>query len=169
MSSTAVADDTQLQISRELTQQFGAELRATLLGAMESGGPIEAMNVCRDAAPGIAARLSRQSGARVGRTSARYRNPLNAPEPWQRVVLTELFEPAVQDTANRIEYFAEGGADVRYMQVIRLGPLCATCHGAELSEPVQTFLDKNYPHDLARGYKPGDMRGAFSVVWPARF
>ena len=164
----ASADDAQLQKSRALVKQFGAELKATLLGAMETGGPIEAMTVCRDADPNIAAHLSRQAGAKISRTSRRFRNPLNAPEPWQRAVLTELFEPTAQETGHRIEYYARRGTDVRYMEVIRLEPVCAVCHGIELSEPVQGFMSDNYPYDLARGYKPGDVRGAFSVVWPAQ-
>lgn len=168
ISGQLAADDEQLVISRALVEQFGAELKTTLVEAMQADGPVAAMAICRDTAPNIAARLSRQSGAKISRTSRRYRSPINAPEPWQRKVLAQLFEPAAAESNGRIEYFARGGGDVRYMQAIRLGPLCTVCHGAEVSDPVQGFLAANYPHDLARGYQPGELRGAFSVVWPAQ-
>lgn len=166
----AAADDgeSQLEASRALAEQFGSELKTTLLTALQAGGPVAAMSVCAEAAPNIAARVSRQSGAKIGRTSERYRSPVNAPEPWQRKVLAELFAPAVLQTDRRVEYISHAGADVRYMQAIRLGPVCAVCHGTDLSEPVTAFLDAHYPHDLARGFRPGELRGAFIVVWPGR-
>ena len=49
-----------------------------------------AVQICKDVAPQIASELSRQSGARVMRTSVRYRNPGNAPEDRQVSVLRDF-------------------------------------------------------------------------------
>ena len=59
----------------------------------------------------------------------------------------------------------DGGA--RFMAPIMTGPLCLTCHGAQLSPAVKAALAKDYPGDQATGFKAGDLRGAFSIVWPA--
>ncbi|HSD70126.1 MAG TPA: DUF3365 domain-containing protein, partial [Woeseiaceae bacterium] len=54
----------------------------------------------------------------------------------------------------------------RYMKAIPTGGLCLACHGSAIPDDVRGLLDDHYPHDRALGYEAGDMRGAFSVVWP---
>ena len=44
---------------------------------------------------------------------------------------------------------------------------CLACHGETLAEPVAQAIDRLYPEDQARGYQPGDLRGAFTITWPA--
>ncbi len=53
------------------------------------------------------------------------------------------------------------------MKAIPTGPVCLVCHGSELSPDVRAALDEHYPHDRARGYQLDDIRGAFSITWPA--
>ena len=53
------------------------------------------------------------------------------------------------------------------MKAIPTGGICLTCHGTGLSPDIDAVLSQSYPHDLARGYEVGDVRGAFSVTWPA--
>ena len=79
--------DGRLAASRELAAALQGELGSRLQAALAEGGPVGAINVCRTAAPGIATRLSERSGAQVGRTALRIRNPANAPDPGERAVL----------------------------------------------------------------------------------
>jgi hypothetical protein len=146
-----------------------------LKGAMEAGGPAAAIGVCREQAPQIAAKLSRRSGAGVSRVSSRFRNPLNAPTAWQREALGELQAamPAVQqsgmlDPASLPEHFeVDGRGGARYLKAIAIAPLCLTCHGEVVADGVAKQLGDDYPFDRATGYRLGELRGAFSVVWPA--
>jgi hypothetical protein len=57
------------------------------------------------------------------------------------------------------------GRHFRYMKAIPVQPLCVACHGpAEtLSPAVRERLAKEYPHDRATGYSPGQVRGAIAV------
>ena len=155
-----------LEASRSLAQSFAQQLGSALRTALANGGPEQAILVCRDQAPLIASTLARQSGAQISRTSRRFRNPLNAPQPWQEEILTQYFEPTAQATDKRIEYYAVKDDTVRYMQAIRLGGICAVCHGQTIPASVQTVLDREYPHDRARGYVLNELRGAFSISWP---
>jgi hypothetical protein len=103
------------------------------------------------------------------RTSLRFRNPGNAPEPWQARVLGQ-FEQQAKDApaAMPLEHFeraADGSA--RYMLAIRSDGVCLACHGAAVPAALQQTLQSDYPHDRATGYALGDIRGAFSVTWPA--
>lgn len=161
-------DQTTLDESRSLAKSFGMRLKSELKRGLETGGPVTAIRVCKDLAPQIASELSRQSGAKVTRTSLRYRNPGNAPEPWQTRVLNDFdYRAADSGTDVPLEYAArESDGSIRYMLAIRAGGMCLSCHGAVIVPKMQEIIDREYPHDRAVGYRAGDIRGAFSVTWP---
>lgn len=168
LASPAYPADHQRDASRELVQQFAAQLQTELKSAMEAGGPTNAIHVCRDRAPAIAAALSRESGAKIGRTSLRLRNPANLHEPWQYPVLLRFDELSGDEIASKGEHFeakAAPGIAARYMKAIPTQPLCLACHGNPAGE-VADALASAYPHDRATGYAAGAVRGAFFVVWP---
>ncbi len=163
-----LADD-RLQQSRELTAEFASRLQGALLAAMSEGGAATAIPICRDEAPRIASELSRLSGARVERTTLRYRNPMNAPEPWQAMALRQ-FEADAEggEPIADLEYFeVRTDGSMRYMKAIPTGGVCLACHGTGLAPDMDAVLSDSYPHDLARDYELGDVRGAFSITWPA--
>ena len=161
--------DERLEQSRAITAEFASRLQGALLSAMSEGGPANAIPICREEAPHIASELSRLSGARVQRTSLRYRNPENAPEPWQAMALRQFEADAAEGKpVADLEYLeARGDYSVRYMKAIPTGGVCLACHGTGLSPDIDAVLSDSYPHDLARDYELGDIRGAFSVIWPA--
>jgi len=155
-------DDPLLAESRAITAEFAAEMQAALQASMASGGPAAAIGACRDLAPQIAATLSAKSGAIVSRTSLRVRNLQNRPENWQ----TEILEEFEQGTASTEHFERLSDGSARYMKAIPTGALCLNCHGTILAPDVRASIDVAYPDDQARGYYLGDVRGAFSVVWP---
>lgn len=157
--------------SRELAQQLATDLKAELQRALESGGPVAAIEVCRNRAPEIAAGLSRGSGAVVSRTALRVRNPANAPDDLQKAILEQFsgdfasgryelpLEAAVEiNRAGRIER--------RYMRAIPMEGVCVTCHGQTLSPEIAAAIAAAYPQDRATGFEVGQLRGAISVTWP---
>lgn len=160
------ADQARLSESRTLVATFAGRLQGALKGALLRGNVTAAITTCRDLAPQIASELSRESGAHIGRTSTRFRNPLNAPESWQRAVLASFVEELTESTEHLPEYFQNDDSGARYMKAIPLAPMCATCHGTTLAPVVVAKLKEDYPHDLATGYEVGELRGAFTVDWP---
>lgn len=158
--------------SRELSMQLGMELKAELGAAIQKGGPVAAIDVCHTRAPAIAARLSSESGARVARTALRVRNASNAPDDLQRAVLEQF---AGDMAAGKVEgpleaafeIKREGGIERHYMRAIPTEALCLTCHGETLAPELAAAIARDYPGDQATGFKQGELRGAFSVVWPA--
>jgi hypothetical protein len=153
--------------ARTVSAEFGAELKAALERALAERGPVEAIAVCKEEAPRIAARFARQTGASVARTGVRVRNPANAPQPWQRTVL-ESFEKqlaagAKPEELEHFELHADGSA--HYLRAIVTQPVCLVCHGETLSPDVQAAVDELYPHDQATGFRLGDLRGAFVIEW----
>lgn len=161
-------EDPRLEQSREIVRAFGGRLKTELMQAMAAGGPAAAIGVCKDVAPAVASELSRRYGAEVGRTSLKIRNPSNLPADWQSKVLEDFDDRAGSEPAAAFEFFeARPDGRFRYMQAIPTAGLCLACHGHELDDEVEARLAEEYPHDRARGYEAGDVRGAFSVVWPA--
>lgn len=163
------AEGLRLDESRALIDSFSEKLSFALKLAMSQGGPAQAMNVCKDIAPQVASELSRNSGAKVNRTSRNFRNPSNIPEQWQLSVL-EDFALKFADTndTQMLEYFNPGNADTptRYARAIPIKGQCLACHGTNISKEIKQLLDAEYPFDRAIGYQLGELRGAFCVSWP---
>jgi hypothetical protein len=158
--------------SKATIKQFFEELKGNLVAAIKEGGPVNAIGVCSEKAPGIAKSISDQRGWEVGRTSLKLRNPANAPDEWERKVL-EQFESrkAAGEDPQQIAHFEvveQGGARVfRFMKAIPTAEKpCLTCHGSEVPPPVEAKLKELYPTDQARGYSAGDIRGAFTISQP---
>jgi hypothetical protein len=77
---------------------------------------------------------------------------------------------AAGEAAKTLDYAAfellDGQRVFRYMKAIPTAEVCLNCHGRSLAAPVAARLDELYPHDTARGFSTGDIRGAFTIVQP---
>lgn len=154
--------------AKQLAAQLGMQLKARLQSAIESGGPASAIAVCNVAAPEIATELSRD-GWTVGRTSLKLRNPANRPDAWEQAALLAFERQLASGTPvaslqnSTIESDA-GETRYRFMKAIPVDGVCMACHGEAISEPVRAALAEKYPQDAATGYKPGELRGAFTMT-----
>lgn len=138
-------------------------LAKALLGELTAAlanGPQQAIAVCQERAPVLAAEVAQQHGVRVGRTSLALRSPRNAPPDWAADHLRSGPATAAWFAGSRGEFGA--------MLPIRLLPQCVQCHGeaASLSAEVRAALAERYPQDRAVGFRPGDLRGYFWVEVP---
>jgi hypothetical protein len=159
--------ETRLEESRALAAAMQTGLQQKLLAAMQRGGAVAAIEVCRSEAPAVAASLSGGPVSRVARTSLRLRNPANAASPGEAAVL-ERFEALLRSGADAetLEDLQDAdGGGMRYMKAIVVRPQCLACHGDSIDPAVQRALDESYPDDAAFGYATGDLRGAFVVYW----
>lgn len=154
--------------AHQITQQYAKALKSTLKPVMQSEGALEAIEVCNLQSPEIAASISVESGWQVGRTSLKTRNSDNQPDRWEIDKLNE-FENRLKsgETPQQLEHYemteVNGQKTFRYLKAIPTGELCLACHGEGLEPAVIQQLDKLYPFDQARGFKKGDLRGAFTL------
>jgi hypothetical protein len=164
--------DERVQASRAAVQDFFGDLKGRLVSALEEGGPVNAIEVCSVQAPQIAARVSRDTGWEVGRTSLKTRNPANRPDDWERAVLEQFHaRKAAGEDPKQMEHHevveADGSRAFRYMKAIPTAEKpCLACHGTDIAPAVAAKLDALYPTDEARGYQAGDIRGAFTITQP---
>jgi len=141
-------------------------LSGELASALTNGGPAAAVAICKDRAPAIAAEIQAASGVDIERTALRVRSPANAPNEWEMATMRSFIarryagEEWVAMSATRIE-----GRQLHWMRPIPLGGMCATCHGdpASFTQDTRLALREAYPDDQATGFKPGELRGAFSA------
>lgn len=161
-----VADHGERQQARAAVNKLAIALKKELGSAMQEGGPPAAMHVCNTRAAEVTEALCSESGLDVGRVSTRWRNPDNAPDELEAAVLVRFeADPAHADT---LVGLPDGG--ILYMKPIRVqSPLCLKCHGGEdeLAAGVPERLAALYPEDHATGFSEGDLRGAFTVRFPA--
>ena len=92
----SVADEANPDVTaaRQIVKRFAGELKGELKAAVDQKGFEHAIGVCKDVAPGIAEKLSAETGWQVGRTALRLRNPANAPDPIELVVLRDFLTRA---------------------------------------------------------------------------
>jgi hypothetical protein len=97
-------------------------------------------------------------GVTVGRTSARLRNPDNAPPAWARPYV------AATDGRKASAVAAQAydlGDRVGLLRPVEIRQRCLHCHAAraELEPGTRRWLARAYPQDRALGYALGDLRG----------
>lgn len=176
-SAQSAQSEVEMQVERMVREaaaksaikDFATQLQARLKSAMAEGGPVNAIEVCNHDAPEIARSISEGRRYDVARTSLKLRNPANAPDAWERQIL-ESFEArkAAGAPITTLEKSAfveiDGKPHFRFMKAIPTMPLCVSCHGKDIAPAVDATLDTLYPEDQARGFAPGDIRGAFTVT-----
>jgi hypothetical protein len=151
-------------------KEFARTLQGELKAAMSEGGAPHAISVCNEKAPGIASSISAETGYMLSRVSLKNRNPDQAASGWNKSVLEE-FEARLANgeeidklVFKTIVTNEDGSQEFRMMKAIPTGKVCLNCHGSEIKDEVTSKLDELYPEDNARGYKEGDIRGAFVVT-----
>lgn len=164
-SAIAGPDPTE-QEAAAIAQQFVAELRPTLGAALKAGPPSDAIAICADYAPALAERLSADTGWTVRRVSLKPRNPKAKPDAWERARLQD-FDNAVSAGSEPVPVSEVIDGRLRYLAPQRTGAVCLLCHGESIDAETARALDHFYPADQARGYQPGQVRGAISLTSPA--
>jgi cytochrome c553 len=160
-----------MQEGKGIIKAFMGDLKSELVKGMKESGPVETIAICNKVAPNLAEAHSQMSRWEVGRTSLKVRNQDNAPDAWEEAVLKEFEsrKAAGEDPMKLIKaeiVQEEGRQFFRMMKAIPTAKACTKCHGEAIAEPVAAKLDELYPSDKARGYKEGDLRGAFTLKKP---
>lgn len=146
-----------------LIPPFQQQLLQTVKTAVSEGGPAQAIEACNQLAPQIAAQHS-AAPWQVGRTALKVRNPDNAPDAWERQVMERFAARAA--AGEPIEHLRHGEVvdnEFRYLQAIGTAQPCLGCHGERIDPTLLGLIDQRYPSDQARGFREGELRGAFSL------
>ncbi len=164
-------DSASIAQARLAADALGKDLMPLLLGALERGGPAEAVAFCADSAQVRTAR-HRDAGIDVRRVGTRVRNPANAPDSVERSLLTQLAtgleRGALPQEIVTVIAGPDGSFRLQYIRPIVVAEPCLVCHGdpATFNPVVTQVLATRYPDDRATGYRVGDLRGGITVRIP---
>lgn len=118
---------------------------------------VQASNFCANSAmemtKGFNATLPK--GESVRRTALKYRNPANKPDAIDIKVMNEF---VASKNFDKPKVIMVDGVERTY-KALPIKQECLTCHGENISPEVKKVILKNYPKDLATGFKLGDFRG----------
>lgn len=162
----AALTDSARQTAAGLLQSLGGELKA----AMTTGGPAEAIGVCKERAPKIAAEAAQKTGFAIKRASPKNRNPKAVPDAWETAAQASLEarlaageKPETLDMSAVVD--TPEGKVFRYAKALPTQAVCLNCHGDpdKLSPEVKAKLATEYPNDKAVGYSAGMIRGVLSM------
>ena len=168
-SIATVAEKKSIAQARTAIRIYAHSLKKALVKAMKKGGPVAAISLCHTEAMPITRRVSVEQGLHLSRVSLKNRNPLNAPNKWQKAVLDAFAVRKLQgEDVGSLSYATvikkNGVRQFRYMQAIPVKTVCLPCHGKNIAPEIKRKLAQLYPHDRATGFDVGDIRGAFVVT-----
>ena len=167
LQSLHATDVNKEQLKKEaigIVKKFGGSLKPELEKAIQAGGPAHAISVCSEKAPSIAQDLSSDSGWMVKRVSLKPRSETAIPDAWEKKVLEQFDQrQANGESAEKMAYMEVVDGSFRFMKAQGVEAVCLNCHAAEIKPEVEAALKQKYPHDKARGYTLGQIRGAFSL------
>jgi hypothetical protein len=107
--------------------------------------------------------VAEENGWIMRQVAVKYRNPDHAPDPEAETLFARFESDATLDSLwIRTEH--DGVAGRRYLRRITVEPACLACHGPKDARPG--FIVDKYPDDRAFDFKPGDLRGLYSVFVP---
>jgi hypothetical protein len=142
-------------------------LRNSLLHAIRSRNVDGAVTFCNEQAYPITAIYS--DSVSVRRTALRIRNPENSPDSLERSILNSMSN---QITTLKIpdEKIArsESTKEIHFFKPIMIQPLCLNCHGTpekQIQNSTLAEIQRLYPNDQAVGYKEGDLRGVWHIIF----
>lgn len=103
---------------------------------------------------------AKTEGHQVRQLTDKFRNPQNKADGLDLAAIKEFrINPARQVITE--ERATDGVAGIQIYRRIDVQANCLHCHGPADRRPV--FIKTKYPKDLAHGFKPGDLRGIYSV------
>jgi hypothetical protein len=150
----------QLDRAKAAQMKLGGTLLKALSTSINENGAAASVAFCKEKAPLMAADVAKSTGVKIGRTSAKLRNPENSGPAW--------VENATRAADDAPATFAGPQGELGYLAPISTAQLCTTCHGTaqDIPDDVATALNEAYPEDQARGFAEGDRRGWFWVAVP---
>ncbi len=143
-------------------------LSSEVIKAIEEGGIRHAAEYCHLQASPLTDSLSKTYQADISRVSDKYRNPENKPDELDLKVIEDYRRQLDEGRELQAHLEVTGEQVIYYSPIIILNPVCLQCHG----EPGKTmelendeFIRTKYPEDKATGYKLGELRGVWRIMF----
>lgn len=141
-------------------------LRNALTNIIGQKGFAEALQYCNVQALPITSIYASQD-ITISRVSEKNRNPVNKLSELDKLQW-DKFKIAFEKKDSLKAAVVDNKEDIHYYKPILIQGMCLSCHGSadkEISKELLTQISLLYPADKATGYKIGDLRGMWHVVF----
>lgn len=156
-----------LEKGQSIAKQTFDTLNRELSAAISEKGLIAAIDYCNLNASDITSIYEKEEVSSISRTAIKFRNPANAPDSLELLVLNEYASSKERgDTISHKLIIDE--TEIHYFKPILLDNKCLLCHGVpktEIQPEVLEQIKNNYPDDLATGFRKDDLRGMWHIVF----
>jgi hypothetical protein len=151
---------------KTIAQEVSTVMVSAVTNSMATQGVGGAATYCSYVAIPMVDTLAARHGISIKRTSSKIRNPKDAPDEREKVVLARFEGEKAQGMELKPLLEVIDAHTVAYYHPIMMQPLCLSCHGklGETMEELDYSLIKYlFPEDQAIGYEAGDFRGIMSM------
>lgn len=157
---------------KQITKAAFATLSSNLQQALSDGGVENALKFCNVEAMPLTDSLSTNYDVKISRVSHRPRNPANRADSLEMTTIKTYLEHIRQQTELNPEVYSEAKRIIYHAPIRINNPLCLNCHGkvgTDITETDLQTIKKLYPKDQAIGFSMGDLRGIWTVKFPADY
>lgn len=116
------------------------------------------MDMCSASAQALTKNYNKSlpTNTKIRRTAIKYRNPLNKPDRLDKEVMNKII-----DSKSAAPVMIETSNSYRVYKPLDTMKPCLACHGDfnGMNKATVAKIKKQYPKDLANGFKLGDFRG----------
>lgn len=156
-------------LGAEVVDVTFSALSKQLQGALADGEVKDAVKYCNFIVNPLVDSIARKYNAEIRRITLKPRNILNRPRDYEdRMLLAydenfeegRLLKPIVENLPD--------GTHLYYSPIKIISPLCLKCHGEvgkDIAQKDYDYIKSLYPNDNATGYKEGDLRGVWTIVF----
>ena len=158
--------ETGMKIAKETYQK----LSTALAEKMKAGGIPEAVKYCNTAALPLTREMSEKYKVQIKRTALRTRNERNSPDEEELEILNYYQTLAEQNQELKALVQVDKKGNPHFYAPIVLQKKCLSCHGSldrEVSRITDSIIKSYYPNDMALGFQENDLRGIWSIAFPA--
>lgn len=146
-----------------------ATLSSNLMKAMKTGGIPKAVPFCSAHAGTLTQHVAKGFKVKLARVSHKPRNPGNQASPSELKYIQRYAQQLKTGKALKPIIVRSKDKKVTFYAPITLAmPACLKCHGApnkQIKKSHLALIRKLYPKDKATGFKLGEMRGMWKVVF----
>lgn len=142
---------------------FFDTLRGKLINSIKEKGLSGSISECKILSPEMEGTFSKEHNMKIYRISDKYRNPDHKPTPDEMKVL-EYWMTKLNNKEEIKPVYYQFENKTKVMKPIKIiAEMCLNCHGDlnTMDKDLKEALKKEYPNDMAYGYKLNDLRGAF--------
>ena len=157
-----------IQTGMEVSMSTFGVLSKELQNAMKEGGVQKAVPYCNINALPIADSLSREFGVVIRRVTDKPRNPADTMNQVESQAFAR-FASAIEADGSAVPTMVDLDEGAYYFAPIVLQEFCQKCHGTpgeHISDGDYAIIKDLYPEDMAIGYRPGQLRGMWSIYYP---